>query len=60
MDESMESTSIHPSSVLNPICFVDIACAMATCNWHSRTKARATELVDMLNSKARERKGGLQ
>jgi len=52
--------SIHPFSALNPIRFVDIACAMAISKWHSRTKARATKLVHTFNSKARERKRGLQ
>lgn len=56
----MEGTSIYPFSALNPIYFVDISCAMATSKWHSRTKARAIELVHALNSKARERKGELK
>jgi hypothetical protein len=60
MDESMESTSIHPFNALNRICLVDIACAMVTSKWHSRTKARATKLVHALNSKAREKKEELQ
>jgi hypothetical protein len=53
MDELVEGTSIHPFNALNPIYFVDIACAMATSKWHSKTKARATKLVHTLNSKAR-------
>jgi hypothetical protein len=60
MDESVESTSTHPFSALKPIYFVDISCAMVTSKWHSRTKARAIELVHTLNSKARGKKGELQ